>query len=151
MKALDVAYYFLLKANKEGDLITNLKLQKLLYYAQVWYLVNFDKPLFDDNLYAWDLGPVVKEVYLQFKQHKGHPIIIKNEDEIKNRIKKNIKESKIEYLDAFYDAYIRLSAHELVNMAHNEDPWKSAYSTTEKIINIDFMKNYYQNKYKESD
>jgi len=34
MKAIDVAKYFINRANNEGDLITNLKLQKLLYFAQ---------------------------------------------------------------------------------------------------------------------
>ena len=42
LSALDVAKYFLCKAHQEGDLVTNLKLQKLLYYAQAWYLVNLN-------------------------------------------------------------------------------------------------------------
>lgn len=151
MKALDIAYYFLFKANQEGDLLTNLKLQKLLYYAQAWHLVNFDKPLFNDTLYAWDLGPVVKEVYQEFKRYKGRPIPIRNESEIKYKIQKNIFKNRVDYLNDFYDAYIGLSAHELVNMAHNEDPWKNAYISDTKIINIDLMKDYYKRQYKESE
>jgi uncharacterized phage-associated protein len=52
VKAIDVAKYFLNWANNKGDLITNLKMQKLLYYAQAWYLVNFKKPLFSDPIEA---------------------------------------------------------------------------------------------------
>jgi len=150
MKALNVAYYFLLKANHEGDLITNLKLQKLLYYAQTWYLVNFEKPLFSEKILAWDLGPVVREVYQEFKKYGGSPININGKSIIKNMTEK-IQEDTKDFLEEFYDIYIGLSAHELVNMTHNEEPWKKAYKNSLKIINLSDMKNYYQKKYKESE
>ena len=150
MKALNVAYYFLLKATHEGDLITNLKLQKLLYYAQTWYLVNFEKPLFSEKLLAWDLGPVVREVYQEFKKYGGNPINIKDKNVFKN-ITDNIQKDTIDYLEEFYDSYIGLSAHELVNMTHNEEPWEKAYKSISKIISLNTMKDYYQKKYKESE
>lgn len=63
MKALDVAKYFLFLArNREaGDTISNLKIQKMLYYAQGYSLALFNKPLFDDRIEAWKHGPVVKK------------------------------------------------------------------------------------------
>jgi len=150
MNALNVAYYFLLKANYEGDLITNLKLQKLLYYAQAWHLVNFEKPLFSEKLFAWDLGPVVREVYQEFKKYGGNPININSKIDVKN-ITNNIPKNTIDYLEEFYDIYIGLSAHVLVNMTHNEEPWEKAYKNNSKIISLNTMKNYYQKKYKESE
>lgn len=50
-----------------GDLMTNLRLQKMLYFAQGWHLARFGVPLFDDDLCAWTYGPVVKCVYDQYR------------------------------------------------------------------------------------
>jgi len=64
----DVADFFIELAgqDEEGE-ITNLKLNKLLYYAQGHYLAKTGKPLFDDDIEAWDLGPVVPAVYQKYK------------------------------------------------------------------------------------
>ena len=55
MKAIDVARYFLLVASslEAGDTISNLKMQKMLYYAQGWHFAHFNTPLFDDEIEAW--------------------------------------------------------------------------------------------------
>ena len=69
LKSYDVALYFLFRAREleAGDTISNLKMQKLLYYAQGHFLATYKKPLFDDKIEAWKYGPVVKEVYDKFK------------------------------------------------------------------------------------
>ena len=72
--ALDIAKWFLFYNNRvimtdsDADYISNLKLQKLLYYAQGSFLAIKDIPLFDDNLLAWVHGPVVNEVYQEYKK-----------------------------------------------------------------------------------
>jgi uncharacterized phage-associated protein len=43
-----------------GDVISNLKLQKLLYYAQGFYLAIYGKALFEEDIVAWEHGPVVR-------------------------------------------------------------------------------------------
>lgn len=70
----DVAKFFIGLANDQanndqGDLMTNLRLQKLLYFAQGWHLARYGKPLFDDEIDAWTYGPVVPSVYNAYKQH----------------------------------------------------------------------------------
>ncbi len=52
--------------DEEPDYLTNLRLQKLLYYAQAWSLAMRDKPLFDDRIEAWPSGPVVPSVFDRF-------------------------------------------------------------------------------------
>ena len=52
-----------------GDLMTNLRLQKLLYFAQGWHLARFGRPLFDASIEAWPYGPVVPEVYRAYKEY----------------------------------------------------------------------------------
>ncbi|RMD63362.1 MAG: DUF4065 domain-containing protein, partial [Planctomycetota bacterium] len=70
-KAEAVARYLLYLASKskEPELITNLRLQKLLYYAQGWSLALRGEPLFDETLEAWKHGPVAPSVYHIFKTH----------------------------------------------------------------------------------
>src|SRR5262245_19575381 len=70
----EVAYVFLKWAYSEGEIISNLKMQKLLYYAQAWHLVFFNKPLFKEEIEAWDLGPVVSEAYQEFKSFGNDPL-----------------------------------------------------------------------------
>ena len=68
-KALDIANKLLAKATDVcgGDLMSNMKLQKMLYYEQGYHLAAFGTPLFDEDIEAWMYGPVVPCVYEHFK------------------------------------------------------------------------------------
>ena len=72
MRALDVANLFITRHSDLG--LSNLSLNKLVYYAQVKSLATTDKPLFDSKIEAWDYGPVEPEVYQAFKQYGKYPI-----------------------------------------------------------------------------
>ncbi|MGU9987360.1 MULTISPECIES: Panacea domain-containing protein [unclassified Rickettsia] len=68
LSAIDVAKYLLILVDREaGDAITQLKLQKLMYIAQGIHLVLYDKPLFKEEIEASQHGPVVRELYHEFK------------------------------------------------------------------------------------
>ena len=70
LTARDVADYLIASVDAEsGDNISNLKLQKLLYYAQGFSLALNGEPLFDEPLVAWAHGPVVTDLYHAFKQY----------------------------------------------------------------------------------
>lgn len=73
--ARQVADYVIAFLAEHGDPTTNLKLQKLLYYSQAWYLALYDLPLFDDRIEAWVHGPVVPPVYGAFKGKEWQPIV----------------------------------------------------------------------------
>ncbi|NMA74483.1 MAG: DUF4065 domain-containing protein [Bacteroidales bacterium] len=124
MKAIDVAYYVLErneeKRSKYGDNISNLKLQKLLYYLQGFHLVFFEKPFFSENIEAWQYGPVVPDVYHALKKYGSNGISYK---ELKKpRVK--LKKSQVELIDVILDIYGEYSAIGLMNLTHSEDPWK---------------------------
>ena len=75
----DVAKFFIDLAQKReqqqrGDLVTNLRLQKLLYFAQGWSLARYGKPLFDAPIEAWKFGPVVREVYNEYSANRANGI-----------------------------------------------------------------------------
>lgn len=72
--ASDVAKYIIYTFQAIGDSLSNMKLQKLLYYVQGWHLANFDTPAFKDRLEAWALGPVQPKVYDDYKEFGFRPI-----------------------------------------------------------------------------
>lgn len=55
-------------AAADGAAITNLKLQKLLFFAHADYLVSTRRPLLKDEFEAWSYGPVIPAVYHEFKK-----------------------------------------------------------------------------------
>ena len=74
-KAQNIADHFLAVANECGSFISNLKLQKLLYYAQAWHLAIYDTRLFPERFQAWVHGPVIPEIYHRYKEFGPRPII----------------------------------------------------------------------------
>lgn len=70
--------------SNQGETISNLKLQKLLYYMQGFFIAVFDKKLFDDTIEAWQYGPVVRNAYLHFKDFGSNSISLPAETEVIN-------------------------------------------------------------------
>ncbi|MDP0500496.1 MAG: DUF4065 domain-containing protein [Verrucomicrobiota bacterium JB022] len=118
-KADKIADFFLTYAREHGDYLTNLKLQKLLYYAQAWHLALFDKELFADDLQAWVHGPVVSRVYGRFKSYSWNPILAEVE-------KPKLDAETRGFLEQVFDRYGSFSAVDLERMTHEEAPWQTA-------------------------
>jgi uncharacterized phage-associated protein len=117
--AHQVADYFIAFSRDVGDPLTNLKLQKLLYYAQGWYLALYDKPLFPDRIEAWPHGPVVPPVYGRFKRWRWDAI----GDEIGPP---DLPEDVRAHLEEVIRVFGGFTAFALEQMTHQEDPWKDA-------------------------
>ncbi len=102
-----------------GDLMSNMKLQKLLYYTQGFHLAIHNEPLFDDRIVAWQYGPVVLSVYERFKQHGGDAIpALDHEAGI------NLSDQQRKLIAEVYEQYGQYSAWKLARMTHEEPPWK---------------------------
>lgn len=111
----DVAQYILQKQNT----MTTMKLQKLVYYCQVWSLVWDEKPIFEEEIQAWASGPVVRELYDVHKAMfqitdlgKGNP--------------NNLKPEQRETVDAVLQVYGNKPAQWLADLTHMEAPWNEA-------------------------
>jgi uncharacterized phage-associated protein len=116
----DVANYFLAQSSDEaGDLISNLKLQKLVYYAQGCHLAVFDEPLFDEPIEAWLHGPVSPVLYQKYKSYESSGIPCPDEADFTVFTTK-----QRELLEEVYSVYGQFSAWKLRNMTHEEAPWK---------------------------
>ena len=141
--ALNIAKYFLWKANQEGKPITNKKLQKLVYYSQAWNLVLKGKPLYKDDIEAWVQGPVIKSVYDYFKKYTYNPITLKLDATITEKVPNK------DILDEVWRVYGKLDADYLESLTHNEKPWQEArehlspQENSSITISLDSMQSYY--------
>lgn len=140
-RAENVANYLIFLASKENqekerEGITNLKLQKVLYLAQAYYLAKLGKPLFVEKLEAWEYGPVVPEVYRKLKRNGSKPIIAEED-------KSTLAEEDKEVLEKVWGSFGGYSASRLVDIVHAHTPWKDAYASEDKIISHKALKDYY--------
>ena len=137
LTAHQVAEYILsLSDPDEGDIISNLKLQKLLYYAQGFHLALYGDPLFPEKIVAWNLGPVVPEVYHEYKTYGSNHI--PPPDDINFEI---YSEEIRELLKDVYTIFGQFSAWRLRQMTHDEPPWRDTPS--ENVISLKRMKEYF--------
>jgi|ERR1051325_8536095 uncharacterized phage-associated protein len=114
--AQDVAKYVIKFFHESEDLITNLKLQKLLYYIQGWHLGLYEKPLFEEDFQAWVHGPVQPAIYGEYKSYRWNPI---SEDIPDIQFPDAVKTHIDEVLETFGPE----TAYSLERMTHHEEPW----------------------------
>lgn len=147
-KAIDIANWFISKSAEFGDLITHLKVQKLLYYAEAWTQVLLNRELFNEQIQAWSHGPVVPEVFQHFKEYGWNPLPIP-EHSILSIFEPDI----IDVLEQVFDTYADFSARKLEVMTHADIPWIEARgqcSAEERCTNIipkSKLKYYFAEKY----
>ncbi len=136
--AQEVADYFLASVDQEsGDNITNLKLQKLLYYAQGFHVaMHHGEPLFPESLLAWSHGPVVRRVYQRYRHLGWKPI------DLPSNFQADAYAPEIrEILDAVNANYGQFTAKTLEIMTHEEAPWQRTQHN--RIISLALLKNYF--------
>jgi uncharacterized phage-associated protein len=141
-----VADWFLSRVDREaGDAITHLKLQKLLYFAQAWYLANKGKPLFAAKFQAWAHGPVVREIYDRFKG-QGWAGLEAPEQPPK------LGKATVDYLEQVFGIYGKFGAKHLEELTHQHAPWVEARggidpaARCETVISEESMRDYYGKK-----
>lgn len=136
--ARDVAKVFLKLSEPEtGDLLTNLKIQKLVYYVQGFHLALEGAPIFGENILHWDHGPVVRELYDEYKALGYKPIPVPDGIDTSMFSKRQL--SLIEEVNSVYGQF---SAWKLRDMTHNESPWMS--TSKDEIISHDSLKDYFR-------
>lgn len=115
---IDVAAYIL----EQTGSVTTMKLQKLVYYAQVRHLVMYGLPLFSNEIQAWANGPVSPELY---RVHRGRYMIGEGglrADGSPDALSVSEK-SVVDYVVGKLGAY---SGEELRGLSHGEKPWQDA-------------------------
>lgn len=118
--ALAVANFIILCAKEP---VTNLKLQKMLYFAQGYFLGKLGHPLFHDSIHAWTYGPVVPSVYRCFAKYRDQPISsISPSEAIRDEKIKDVLSTLVKKMDGY-------TASRLVSMTHVQGtPWHRVWN-----------------------
>ncbi len=104
---------------QNSERVSNLKLQKLLYYAQGWHLGLYSKPLFDEPIEAWRHGPVVPRIFRLYRDFKWSPIQVETTPV-------DVSSSVSKHLKTILKVYGQWTAAQLETQSHTESPWIEA-------------------------
>ena len=129
--------------------MTPMKLQKLLYFAQGWYLAIQDKPLFSETVEAWKYGPVVPTIYRELRKYGSKPIEGRAKDIREDFLDLDISSEPLLYapnvpsddkdtrkfLEKIYDVYGKFTGSKLSAMSHVKGgPWHKTVAEYEPDI-----------------
>lgn len=140
--ASDIAKYIITVFHDAGDMITNMKVQKLLYYIQGWHLGVYNDTAFSEELQAWVHGPVQPGVYNEYKDYQWNPISEAVE-------RPQFDEQLTRHIGRVLRCYGGDSAYALENLTHTETPWIEARGDldvdqpSKKTISVETMEAYF--------
>jgi uncharacterized phage-associated protein len=117
--AHEVARYIVHLFQEAGDPVSNLKLQKLLYYVQGWHLALEGEQAYPERLEAWVHGPVQPAVYGAYKQYRWNPIV----GEV---APVDLPAALKETVDSVVETYGGDTGYQLELRTHQEPPWQTA-------------------------
>lgn len=154
---LDVARYAINYSNDIGTPISNLQLQKIIYYIQAAFLVEKNEVCFNESILNWTYGPVVDEVYREFRTFGYAPIprqeVYLNINYSSKNDRINIERKKFNdnifyncdkgIIEKMVNIYSNMEPFDLVNKTHSEDPWRNTKQND--IIPIESIRFYYAN------
>lgn len=148
-----IAYAFVKMGIDEGKFVTQMKLQKLVYFAHGLHLAIYDTPLINEEFEAWPYGPVVPTIYRSYKFYGSAPITDTNwlttfdgeEPDLKN-----LKDSAFTSIEKTWKMLKGLSALALSNWSHSKgSPWEKNYVSGGSDISIpnDEIKEYFERNF----
>ncbi|HEY4240135.1 MAG TPA: type II toxin-antitoxin system antitoxin SocA domain-containing protein [Kofleriaceae bacterium] len=115
------------------------RLNKLVYYVQAWSLVWRSEPAFSEAIQAWKDGPVVSPLYADLKHH----------DHVKLDRAAPVSSSLQSHVAHVIDAYKHLTTKQLIDLTHQEPPWKKTRgdlppdANSDRVIPLDMIRRYY--------
>jgi uncharacterized phage-associated protein len=150
-----IANFILDMGDQKGIALSNLSLNKIAYFLHGSYLAQFNEPLIDAKIEAWQYGPVIREIYQQFKQFADKPISgraksLNIETGEMEECKYLIDNDKKNKLATMLEAYLNLKPFKLVELSHVDGgPWDQAWHHDDRVnpgmeITNDSIKQYFQ-------
>jgi uncharacterized phage-associated protein len=120
---LNVACYFIARAYEDGmeAEMTNMKVQKLLYYSQSLHLAMYNEPLFAEEIQAWRYGPVCPPAYRFYSEFEANQLPIPSQE-----LLLHIPDDQKKLLEEVWENFGGYHAYLLSDMTHLEFPWKKA-------------------------
>lgn len=150
--SLAIAYAFVQKGIDDGNPVTQMKLQKLVYFANGIHLAQYGEPLIKENFESWDYGPVIPQIYQQFKIYGSSPIDDTSLFFVFNPSAKNVldlavlDENAKETISVTWKSLKDISAITLSAWTHKKgSPWEKHYQNG--IIPNDEIKEYFKTEF----
>jgi uncharacterized phage-associated protein len=163
-EAIAVANYLIERAQRDGEALTPMKVQKLVYFAHGWNLALNDQPLINERVQAWKFGPVVAMLYQELKAFGSGPIpgpikVLRFDGARVFLASPTLQESPDyspdveKLLDRVWEIYGKYSAIKLSNATHApgspwEQTWKAANGASHKVIDDDLIRQDFLNRAK---
>lgn len=151
LPAVVVADLIRLYLARHSQTATNLKLQKLLYYSQGWFVAITGDALFEDNIEAWVHGPVVPPVFRRFRDYRWNFLpAIDWTPELKEASHFSVNAYTVgAHIDQVVRLYGGFAGPDLETMTHRETPWiiarkgLAADTPSNAVISIQSLKDYF--------
>lgn len=141
--AVDIAKYMIDKRTRENRPISNLQLQKILYFLQGESYRLDGRPMFTNRIEAWPYGPVVPDVYYRYSASGGIPICMfyENADAA-------IEPQDKEWLNQWIEHYSNMDVWDLMDLSHTKDaPWDRVMKVKGGgTIPKEWIKSYFRNQ-----
>lgn len=131
--AMDIANYIIDYADKNDMYMTQLKVQKILYYIQGEFLKEKNDKCFVEDILCWNYGPVVREVWESLYKNGSSQLFIFDYTNC-------IDSDDLSIIEKVIEERGHKSAFDLVNDTHSEFPWKHAMEENNQVISIESMK-----------
>jgi uncharacterized phage-associated protein len=149
---ITIANYFIQKAFDEGISMTPMKILKLVYIANGWYLGYRGESLISERSQAWQYGPVISSVYDAFKCYGRFEIqkmFLPNEI-LQNELKKLMEDKYVStFLNSVWNIYKKYTGIQLSELTHqNNTPWSQTYHKFGSFTTIpnDLIETHYKEK-----
>lgn len=135
-----IAKYIIYHEKKAGRSVSNLKLQKLLYFVQAGFFAYNGEPCFEDKIHAWSFGPVVEDVYCKYRIYGGSSIPEVPAENVEEEIDSKDRETINDILDFFgYSSNL-----DMMKVCFEQKPWKDAYyKSISREITKESMRNVF--------
>lgn len=138
MTAKELSVDIITYAGNNDFRITNLKLQKTLYYLQGYYSKKIGSPLFSEDFEHWPYGPVIPSVYFAFCSFGADAIVVEPSDVPFSEF--NGEEKKV--ISEVVNKCMSMTARNLVEQSHKESPWLNAKPS--EIISYNSISKYFK-------
>lgn len=115
-KLMNIASYIYNRYKSiDGECIDEMKLHKLLYFAQRESLIQRNEPLFAEVFYGWKFGPILKEIRKAYHDNAFAAVI---PAEVIERIRP--------IMDKIFEEYAGKDSWSLSRLTHGEISWKNS-------------------------
>jgi uncharacterized phage-associated protein len=147
--AQSIANAFIELARSKQKLLTNMQVQKLVYFAHGWHLAITGNPLIRDAVKAWNFGPVIPPLYNALKKYGNGTM----DEIIPGHPPPDREGFASELIGRIMEIYGHLSGPKLSAITHLDgSPWDITYKKEKfSIIDNDLIKNYFKGLIKKTD